>query len=359
MNWRFWRRTEARQASAPYADAIVAALQAQAMGQTVADANQTAALEAAAGAVARAFAGAAVRDPGLGGAALTPGCLALIGRDLVRRGESLHLIEIERGMVRLIPIGGWDVRGGWREADWSYRVDLFGPSGNVTRFVSAAQVLHCRYAVDPARPWHGLSPLAIASATGRLMGSLEYVLANEAGGPHGHVIPVPDAGDVAGDDAGEDDAGLPADIAALKGGTALVETTSAGYGEGRSEAPKHDWQPKRIGADPPDVLAKLRTDAGHAVLAACGVPVELIDKGDGSGQKEAWRRFVLGTVAPMAATVAAECRAKLDAPALAFDFDDLRASDVDARARAFRSMVQGGMAIDEAAAKAGLMASED
>lgn len=353
MNWRFWRRTEARQADAPYTDAIVAAIHAQAAGQTITDAKATAALEAAAGAYARAFAGAAVRDPGMGGAALTPGCLALIGRDLVRRGESLHLIELDGGMVRLVPIGGWDVRGGWR--DWTYRVDLFGPSGNVTRLVGADQVLHCRYAVDPARPWHGLSPLAIASATGRLMGSLEHVLANESAGPHGHVIPVPDAGDADDADAG----GLQGDIAALKGGTALVETTSGGYGQGQADAPRQDWVPKRIGANPPAVLQGLRTDAARAVLAACGVPVELIERGDGSGQKEAWRRFVLGTVAPVARTVEAECRAKLAAPALTLDFDRLRAGDVDLRARAFRSMVQAGMAIDEAAAKSGLMADTD
>ena len=44
--------------------------------------------------------------------ALTPGVLALVGRDLIRRGESVFQIIIERGTVRLAPVGSWDVRGG-------------------------------------------------------------------------------------------------------------------------------------------------------------------------------------------------------------------------------------------------------
>ena len=40
-------------------------------------------------------------------------------------------------------------------------------------------------------------------------------------------------------------------------------------------------------------------------------------------------------------------------------WDELQASDLAGRARAFQSMVGGGMAIERAAALAGLMAPED
>ena len=69
------------------------------------------------------------------------------------------------GAVALIPAGTWDVRGGWAPASWRYRLDLFGPSGNITRLLPADAVLHWRWNVDPVRPWHGQPALALASAT--------------------------------------------------------------------------------------------------------------------------------------------------------------------------------------------------
>ena len=151
---------------------------------------------------------------------------------------------------------------------------------------------------------------------------------------------------------------LRTDIGSLKGKVALIETTAAAWGEGRHAAPSRDYVPSRIGADPPMSLATLRSDAALAILAACGVPVELAVAGDGTGQREAWRRFLHGTVQPLAACVAGELAAKLDTPSLALSFDRLFASDLSGRARAFQSMVGGGMAVDQAAALAGLMAQD-
>ena len=49
---------------------------------------------------------------------------------------------------------------------------------------------------------------------------------------------------------------------------------------------------------------------------------------------------------------------KLDRPGLALSFDRLFASDVTGRARAFASMVNGGMDIERAAGLSGLLAGE-
>lgn len=123
-------------------------------------------------------------------------------------------------------------------------------------------------------------------------------LGDEAGGPSGHVLPVPQGPD--GSEETDDDgnpvdplAALRADVAALRGRTVLTETTASGWGEGREAAPRHDWKPARIGAAPPAPVVKtLHTEAARAVVAACGVPAALFEAGgDAAGRREAWRTF--------------------------------------------------------------------
>ena len=347
MRWP-WTRREVR-GSQPFTDAIVDAIAAQAAGTSAGDPGAIAALETAAGLWARSLAAATV-TPAV--PALTADVLALIGRDLIRRGESVFAIEVEDGAPVLLSAGSWDVRGPWRESEWRYRLDLFGPSGNVTRFVPAAAVVHVRYAVDPARPWHGLSPLAWARATGTLAANLEQRLGEEAGGSVARLIPVPQDGGDGGD--GDPLAGLKRDIAAGKGRALLVETVASGWGEGKAAAPMSDWKQQRIGPDPPATLATLRSDAALAVLNACGVPVSLATDADGTSQRESWRRFVMGSVEPVARMVARELGRKLDVPDLRFGFESLWAHDLAGRAQSFKAMVASGMELERAVALSGL-----
>ena len=137
----------------------------------------------------------------------------------------------------------------------------------------------------------------------------------------------------------------------------VVETTSAGWGEGRTAAPAEDWKPRRFGASPPDALPTLRSDAALAVLAACQVPAALITDADGTAQREAWRRWAMGPLAGLAATVEAELAAKLDQP-VRLDFSGLWAADVAGRAASFKAMVTGGMDPAKAAGLAGLMGAD-
>ena len=37
------------------------------------------------------------------------------------------------------------------------------------------------------------------------------------------------------------------------------------------------------------------------ILAACGVPPEMLRQSDGTGRREAWRQFLFGSVAPVLA----------------------------------------------------------
>ena len=64
MRWP-WAKPEARQSGGGYTDAIVSAIEAQASAK-VADVSSTAAIEAAAGALSRAFASAEVEGPIMG-----------------------------------------------------------------------------------------------------------------------------------------------------------------------------------------------------------------------------------------------------------------------------------------------------
>ncbi len=347
--WWMKPKVEDRQSGGiPFSDAITEAIVAAAGGTGPADPTAIAAVEAAAGLYARCLAGAAVTDST---GSVTPPVLGLIGRDLIRRGESLHLIRVRAGQVKLLPAGSWDVRGPWDEEDWFYRLDLFGPSGNSTRFVSGHQVVHARYAVDPARPWLGVSPLQWARATGTLAANLEQRLGEEAGGRVAHLLPIPqDGGDGSDDDPLKM---LKKDIALAKGSTVLAETTSTGWGEGRMSAPQRDWRPSRIGANPPEVLPTLRRDVFEAVLGACGVPVSLFTDADGTSQRESFRRFLTTAVQPMGAMIAEELTIKLETP-IVINFDHLYAHDLVGRSSAFGKLVAGGVTVDKALVIAGL-----
>ena len=358
MKWPPWRRPEARAAAggSNYSDILTALMVARAEGGS-ADPAATAALEACAGLLARAFTVAAVQPATAATAALTPEVLSCAGREIVRRGEAVFVLDVAGGRLRALPASDWDVRGGPDPGTWWYRCDLPGPDGTRTVEVPGAGLLHARYAADPRQPWRGIGPLAYAATTGRLIAGSEAALAGEVTGPSGHLVPIPDS--PGGDDDEDPTAALRRDIGAMRGGVRMVETVASGWGEGRSAAPEGDWRQRRIGADPPASMVALRSDAAAAVCAACGVPEALFGRGDGTSAREAFRRYERTTIRPLLALFAAEAAVKLDTPDLTLDPSELRASDLSGAARAFQSMVKGGLPVAEAASLAGLMAAED
>ena len=345
MRWPWQRKTETRATS--YSDTVVNAILAAASAPS-ADATRTAALEACAATYAAGF--ACARVEGASGAvatALTPAVLACIARNLIRKGDDVHVIEVSGGMLKLLPAGTWDVRGMADPATWRYRCDLFGPSRSRAVMVAPEGVVHCRYAVDPARPWAGLGPMQWATSSASLAGRLEGGLAKEAGAPAAQLVPIP--GD--GGDGGDDDplAELKADIAKGGGKALLVETTAAGWGDGTGAAPRRDWEQRRIGADWPEVLSATRAAVFHHVAAACGVPpVLLTERAEGTSQREGLRRFAHLALEPLGRMVAEELAVKLDAPGLALDFAALMASDLAGRARAYKGFVEAGVTPEDA-----------
>ena len=351
MRWP-WTRSEKRESS--YEGALVGLLRERAEGTSAGDPSALASLEACAGLWSRAF-GAARLEPDI--PAVTPSILALIGRDLIRHGDSLFILDMMGGRPVLRPCGSWDVRGGADEPDWMYRTSRYGPTHESTRYLPSDGVLHFRYAYDAARPWRGLGPLQWARSGASLAANAELRLSEEASGSVARLIPVPqDGGD--GED-GDPLAALKSDIAAGQGRALLVETTSGGFGEGRASAPQADWKQMRIGPDPSDSFRTLYGQGCEMVIAACGVPAALIGgKADGTLARESWRQFLHGALRPVARTVAAEIATKFDLPGVTFDFSDLYASDLAGRAQSFQRLIAGGMDIERALGISGLVVSE-
>ena len=345
--WPFGNKLETRADS--LTDTLIAALVGRAQGKTLAVPSATAALEACAGLTGRGFAAAEVDGPESLTRALTPGCLELIGRSLIRTGELVLLIDTTAGMLRLVPAQTHDVSGGPFPDGWEYTLTLGGPSRTVTYdFVPAASVLHFRYAVDPARPWRGNGPVEVANLAGKLSAETARALAEESSGPVGRLLGIP----VDGADATV--TGLLADLTQAKGRTALVETGDWNSAGGDTRV---DLKTERFGAEPPAALVDLLDASTKEVYAACGFNAALWGGGQAASVREAWRLALFGVLSPLGRLVESELQSKLE-DTVSLSWQELRASDLSGRARAFQSMVGGGMAVDQAVAVAGLMVED-
>lgn len=347
MRWP-WTKLEARDSS--YTDALVSLIVEQSSGATLARPATTGALEASASIVARCFAAADVNAPDQYREALGPSTLSLIGRSLIRDGEAVFAIEIRDGRVVLIPAASWDVEGEHDPASWRYRLTLGGPSRLTTlEPVPSEGMVHVRLQSDPETPWRGVSPLASAALAGRLSAETVMALADEASGPRGILLPTPVDG------ADPTIATLKSDIRSLKGKAALVESTSAGWAaDGAGQRPKSDWEPRRLGASPGAPLIALADLASREIYAACGIPLSVVTDSEGIGQREGFRRLLHSTIMPLGRIVAEELSTKFETD-IGLSFDGLFAADLSGRARAFQSLVNGGMDPGKAAGLAGLM----
>ena len=350
MKWPWQSNLETR-ADSSYTDALVAAITANAKGQTTAFPSAVGALEAAAGLVGRAFASAVVEtESSAVMQSLTPGCLALIGRSLIRRGEIVFYIDTSMGMIDLLPCQSHDVDGAPNPATWLYRCTVSGPDMTHTyERTAAAGVVHITYSVDTETPWRGRGPLQSAQLTGRLAAEVLAALADESSGPRGHLLGIP----VDGNDPTVTN--LRQDLRNLAGKIALIETGVWGGAPGGGQ---FMLKPERLGPEPTAALVELFKISREDVLSACGINPSLVMDAQGTAQREAYRQFLFGTVAPLGRMVAAELSEKLGAP-IKLDWEELRASDIAGRARAFGTMVStGGMDVDRAAALSGLLSAE-
>ena len=360
MRWP-WSKRETRSAGGGYSDAVVAAIEAQATAK-VADASSTAAIEAAAGALSRAFASAEVQGAGWVRDAVTPVWLGQVGRSLIREGASLSVIGMADGLT-LTPAAFWNFEGNAPNADeheesWMCRTTTYGPSSSHTRLLPRDRLVYVRWGTSPGTRYRGQGPLSYAYLTARLQGEAERSLADEAAGPLAQILSIPQDG---GDDGVTDPlAMLKADVAKARGKALLLETTSAGWGEGRGAAPgngNRDWVASRLGPSPPESMVAVADQAFARMLAACGIPPSLFTAdADGTAQREALRRWHMNTVLPLARILEYELTARLETDVkLSFD---RYPQDLQGRASAFKQMVSNGVPIEKALAITGLLAED-
>ena len=335
--------------SGGYTDTFLQALLARAEGKPQPLPLATAALEGCCGVIGRAFAAAEVIGPPMLASALNPFLLEMVGRSLIRRGELVLLIDTQGGRLRLLPCDSWDVDGGPRPDEWLYRLTLSAPSGTETyEAMPASAVCHFRYCAEASRPWRGLSPLTVASLAGRLSAETSNALGNESSGPQGQILGVPVDGD------SDTILKLREDIASARGRVAFLENSDWGA----SGTPGIDLEPKRFGAQPPQALVNLQDLASREILMAVGLNSGLFVDLGAATAREAWRLALFGVIAPIGHMVSAELTEKLE-DQVTLGWQELRSSDLQGRARSFKSMVDGGMGLDQATAVSGLMLPGD
>ncbi len=261
----------------------------------------------------------------------------------------VFLIDTQGGRIQLLPAETHDVEGGPYPDSWEYRVTLGGPSRTYTQdYVPASSVLHFKYAVDPTRPWRGNGPLQVASLAGSLSAETVKQLADEASGPVGRLLGIPKDGEDGTVDT------LKTDIRDARGRVALLEVGDWGDTGGGQV----DVRSQRFGAEPPQSLVNLHTMASHEIINACGLNIALFGEGNAAATREAWRLALFGVLSPLGKLVESELKAKLE-DSVTLSWQELRASDLSGRARAFQSMVGGGMEVAQAVSIAGLMVEDD
>ena len=340
-----WNRKYESRAGQTFTDATIAALTARADGNELVTPTATAALESCAGVVGRGFMAAEVGGRPMIAAALTPDILEMTGRSLIRRGEILFYIDTTGDRLMLLPATSYNVMGGPNPASWEYDLMLAGPSGTMHHtHLSADSVIHVKYAVDPVEPWRGYAPLEVARQAGRLSAETVNALADESSTPVGQLMGLP----VDGNDPTVTE--LKADMKTSRGKMGFLQTGDWGaVGTGYV-----DVAPKRFGASPTEHLVDLFKHSSAEVYSACGFNPSLFVSGDSASLRESWRLALFGVLSPLAVKVTAELSAKLGTD-ITLGFSEMKASDIQGRARSLKAMVESNMPLADAIAVSGLM----
>ena len=145
-----------------YSDLVVNAIQAQARGYV--NVCGTSATEAAAGALSRAFAAAEVSGPPWAKRAISPAFLAQVGRELVRAGQSMHVISVSDlgAPVELLPCSSWNIGGpGASPSLWQVEATVNSPNRSITRRLPFGAVVFLTWGSLAGQPYRGRGPLGM------------------------------------------------------------------------------------------------------------------------------------------------------------------------------------------------------
>ena len=346
---RLFKGLQKRQVS--YTDTLISWLQSRARGSksTVVDGGSS--VETAAGIVSRAFAACTIvtnseviRD------ALHPSLMALIGRALIEKGECALWIDLGMDGLRMFPASSWSLTGSYDPDSWEYELLLPGPSRSASVTAPASSVIHVRSSADTEQPWRGVGAVQKANRALALEGGVRESLKDETNLPRGAFLPVPRT-----DGASETLAALKADIAGATGDMLMVESMADQWQSGGTQ-PSANWHPRKFGPSPPAELIKLYEESRVAMIQALGINPSMFST-QGQASREGWRQTLFAVLLPLGRLLSSELSVKLERE-VTLDWSSIRASDLQARARSFRSLVQGGMDVEKAAAVSGLTLEE-
>ena len=191
--------------------------------------------------------------------------------------------------------------------------------------------------------------LAAASKLGVLAARVESKLAEDLNTPIAHILPIPtDGGDPKLD-------ALRGDIAKAQGAAVLARRHEQRVG--RKPSPvghSSGLESTTVGTEIPDGPRETWKDVLMAVGNACGIPSGLLDPGaDGTAQREAYRRFIMASVQPVADMIAEVAGEALDTE-ITVQFAALHAQDITGRSNAMAKLVGAGMSLEDAQKLVGL-----
>lgn len=257
--------------------------------------------------------------------------LALMGRSLAIRGESVFLIRDDG----LVPCSDWDLRTRWGRPT-AYRVSIPEAGGGTSTTALAGEVLHVRIGSDPAAPYYGTAPLKRCSLTAGMLNAVESGLAEAFENmPLGsQVVPFPESQDT-------DLTKLGSSFRGQRGRVMLRESVSVTAAGGPT--PQTDWRPADLTPDLEKSLAKETLDASRdAICGAFGVLPGLFNAATtGPMVREAQRHLAQWTLQPIAALVAEEASDKLGGAVSIDTMGPTQSFDAGGSARAFATLVQG------------------
>jgi hypothetical protein len=325
MAWRWpWQKVEKRSAGSGFTAEVMAARESYIAGRSGL-AELTATAQSCISLWEGGFALADVTGTDL----LDRRSMALTGRALALRGESVFLIR-----DRLVPCADWDLRT--RDGiPTAYRVSISEAGGGRTETALADEVLHFRVGCDAAAPYLGSAPLRRAALTAGLLNTLEAALAEtfEHMPLGSQIVPFPEAGET-------DLEALGRGFRGRRGRVLLRESVAVTAAGG--PAPAADWRPQDVTPNLEHAMTQETLQAARsAICAAFGVLPALFDvAAQGPLVREAQRHLGQWMLQPIAELIAEEASEKLGGEVKLDVLRPTQAFDAGGAARALSTLVE-------------------
>lgn len=261
---------------------------------------------------------------------LTRRDMALIGRSLALRGESVFLVRDDS----LIPCSDWDLRTR-NGKPIAYRIGISEAGSGRSETALAAEVIHVRIGCDPSAPYYGTAPLKRASLTAGLLNAVELALAEVfENAPIGsQVVPMPEGPE-------QDNTALSRSFRGQRGRVLLRESVTVSAAGGPQ--PASDWRPASLTPELEHAVPIEAMEAARgAICTVFGCLATMFGpEAQGPAIREGQRHLAQWTLQPVAELLAEEATVKLGSTVTIDVMTPLQAFDAGGSARALGGLVE-------------------